>query len=293
MTEATNDLPKVPAKTARGKRFLDSRAPQAIEPVKSAIFCRSTTTSPLLNSLLHDLYSLKKPDGVLYSKRNEGLRPFEDAKTLEFFSQKSDATFAFIASHSKKRPDCLTLVRLFDGRVMDMVELAITGYRSIADSGCSDTAAVGSKPCFAFMGALWEQDADLKRVKEMIIDCFMGEEVKAVDLAGLQTVISVMAASDGTLAWRVYRISRKRDASSKQQQLSLEPMGPDFDARVDRRQWATEQLVKETMRRPKELRPKKIKNIEHDELGDKFGHIHVGKQDLSKLQTRKMKGLKK
>lgn len=293
MTDAINDLPKVQAKTARGKRFLDSRAPQTIESVKSAIFCRSSTTSLLLNNLLHDLYSLKKPNGVLYTKRNEGLRPFEDAKTLEFFGQKSDATFAFIASHSKKRPDCLTFARFFDGRVMDMVELAITNYHSIVDWGCSDTVAVGSKPCFAFMGGLWEQDADLWRLKEMIIDCFRGEEVKAVDLSGLQTVISVMATSDGRIGWRVYRISHERIHDSSEKQLSLEPMGPDFDARMDRRQWATEQLVKETMRRPKELKPKKIKNVEHDELGHKYGHIHVGKQDLSKLQTRKMKGLKK
>lgn len=28
-------------------------------------------------------------------------------------------------------------------------------------------------------------------------------------------------------------------------------------------------------------------------MGDKIGRIHLGKQDLSKLQTRKMKGLKR
>jgi ribosome production factor 2 len=28
-------------------------------------------------------------------------------------------------------------------------------------------------------------------------------------------------------------------------------------------------------------------------MGDKFGRVHVGRQDLTKLQTRKMKGLKR
>ena len=28
-------------------------------------------------------------------------------------------------------------------------------------------------------------------------------------------------------------------------------------------------------------------------MGDKVGRVHVGKQDLSQLQTRKMKGLKR
>jgi len=36
----------------------------------------------------------------------------------------------------------------------------------------------------------------------------------------------------------------------------------------------------------------KRKNKEVDDMGDLRGRIHVGKQDLNKLQTRKMKGLK-
>lgn len=37
---------------------------------------------------------------------------------------------------------------------------------------------------------------------------------------------------------------------------------------------------------------KRKKNLQVDEMGDLRGRIHVTKQDLSKLQTRKMKGLK-
>ena len=35
------------------------------------------------------------------------------------------------------------------------------------------------------------------------------------------------------------------------------------------------------------------KNIETDTMGDKLGRVHLGRQDLSKLQSRKMKGLKR
>lgn len=35
------------------------------------------------------------------------------------------------------------------------------------------------------------------------------------------------------------------------------------------------------------------KNIETDLVGDKVGRVHVGKQDMKELQTRKMKGLKR
>ncbi len=39
--------------------------------------------------------------------------------------------------------------------------------------------------------------------------------------------------------------------------------------------------------------PKKKKNISHDAFGTRLGRLHMQKQDLDKLQTRKMKGLRK
>ena len=62
---------------------------------------------------------------------------------------------------------------------------------------------------------------------------------------------------------------------------------------------ADPELWKQAMKRPKLRKQevekglgKKRKNMEVDEMGDLRGRIHVGRQDLGKLQTRKMKGLK-
>ena len=38
---------------------------------------------------------------------------------------------------------------------------------------------------------------------------------------------------------------------------------------------------------------KKTKNVSFDQFGSKLGRVHMQRQDLSKLQTRKMKGLKR
>lgn len=35
------------------------------------------------------------------------------------------------------------------------------------------------------------------------------------------------------------------------------------------------------------------KNVETDRVGDQIGRIHLGRQDLGELQSRKMKGLKR
>ena len=39
--------------------------------------------------------------------------------------------------------------------------------------------------------------------------------------------------------------------------------------------------------------PKKIKNISYDTFGTKVGRVHMQRQDFGKLQTRKLKGLKR
>lgn len=51
--------------------------------------------------------------------------------------------------------------------------------------------------------------------------------------------------------------------------------------------------MKQACRKPKELKITKKKNISVDKLGTKQGLIHMGKQEINKIQTRKMKGLKK
>lgn len=51
--------------------------------------------------------------------------------------------------------------------------------------------------------------------------------------------------------------------------------------------------MKLSKRSPKELKVTKKKNISRDGLGTTHGRIHVGKQNINSIQTRKMKGLKK
>lgn len=68
-------------------------------------------------------------------------------------------------------------------------------------------------------------------------------------------------------------------------------MGPNFDFKVRRRQEADPDMLKASLRRPKvEKRDvekglgKKRKNVETDDMGDKVGRIHLGKQEFGKLQ---------
>jgi ribosome production factor 2 len=71
---------------------------------------------------------LKKPDAVHFSKKNE-IHPFDGTSSLEFFSEKQDASLLVVGSHSKKRPNNLTFVRMFEHKVLDMVEVGVSNYR--------------------------------------------------------------------------------------------------------------------------------------------------------------------
>lgn len=74
--------------------------------------------------------ALKRPDAISFSKKNT-VRPFEDASSLEFWASKNDASMFVIGQSSKKRPDNLTFARMFNGKVLDMVEVGVDKFVSM------------------------------------------------------------------------------------------------------------------------------------------------------------------
>jgi len=89
-------------------------------------------------------------------------------------------------------------------------------------------------------------------------------------------------------------------SGQREPRVELLPHGPSFDFRLRRAQAPSEDLLKLALQRHLPKKPtgenKKAqgnKNVDIDEMGDKVGKIHVGQQELGKLQSRKMKGLKK
>ena len=118
-------------KTARAKRALLARAPRQVETLKKALLLHSGKTSGVLKSLLADLSALKADEALKLSRKNAGVRPFEGGgeASLEFLARKADCSLFALASHSKKRPHNLVLGRMFDFRLLDMVEFGVRARR--------------------------------------------------------------------------------------------------------------------------------------------------------------------
>ncbi|EHL02444.1 putative Ribosome production factor 2 like protein [Glarea lozoyensis 74030] len=155
--------------------------------------------------------------------------------------------------------------------------------------------AVGLKPMLLFAGTPFESPVtnEYTLAKSFFTDFFKGEPADKVDVEGLHAREEVDGEeTKPSIHLRVYLIRTKR-SGQKLPRVEVEEMGPRMDFRVGRVKEADESMLKEALRKARTSAERPKKNISTDIVGDKMGRIHLGKQDLKELQTRKMKGLKR
>ena len=237
------------------------------------------------------------------NKKNEHIYPFENVESLEFLALKNDCGLVVFGSSSKKRPNTITVCRMFDSRLLDMLELSLIPAPEEADA-TKLQIGVEMKPMILFAGSMWddasasEQGSMFQTLKGLFLDIFSGEEVKTIDVEGLQYLLLIAsgepdAGQKPVIHLRWYKI-KTRKSGQKLPRVDLDEVGPKLDFRVGRFREAEASVMKEALKRGKTAdQPRTKKNIETDLVGDKMGRVHLGRQDLSQLQTRKMKGLKR
>jgi len=306
-------LREIKPRNARTARIVKAREPQQVESRKRVLLLHGGKCPQPVSSVLKTVHTLTKPDSVLLNKKNNDVHPFEDTSSLEFLAQKNDCGVVVFGAHSKKRPNNIIVLRIFDGKVLDMAELLLVLPPDQPEKEQKLQIGVEMKPLMLFAGSQWddtsssEQAALYGTLKSLMLDLFQGEEVSSIDVAGLQYILMVAAgesssastdlndpANKPVLHLRWYRIRTMRSNNAKIPRVELDPIGPSFDFRVGRYREADHGVMREALkhgRRPNDARTKK--NIVTDLVGDKIGRVHLGKQDLSTLQTRKMKGLKR
>ncbi|KAK0503834.1 Brix domain-containing protein [Armillaria luteobubalina] len=309
-------LRTVKPKNARSKRALDARMPKEVEDIRTAIFVKGTHTGEVLNGVMKDLMALKQPAAISFSKKND-IHPFDSsssstsASSLEFWANKNDASLFLVGQSNKKRPNSLIFVRMYDGRVLDMLEVGVEGFTGIANFK-TPKSTPGHKPLMHFASELFDTHPRFMQLKSMLMSFFNGEEIDEICLPGIEHVISVSLAptppslnttSDiptplPKVHLRTYTV-KLLSSGTRIPRVELIPMGPSLDMVLRRHEAADAEMLKQALKRPKMKKKeveqglgKKRKNLEVDEMGDLRGRVHVGAQDLNKLQTRKMKGLK-
>lgn len=251
-------LREIKPKNARTKRYLENKAPQTVENPRTTLFLRYTTSSEIVNLVLTDLYSLKRPLAIKLHKKNN-IHAFEDPSSFEFLSDKNDASLIVYGSHSKKRPNRLTFVRLFDYKILDMLEMMIDGdsMRTLQQFK-NRKAAVGLKPLLSFSGSAFESPTSnaYTLARSIFTDLFKGPDVQNVDVEGLQYMIhfSVDEEQDEgvkpMIHMRCYLLKTKKSGTNLPK-VEVEEMGPRIDFRVGRVREADSDMWEESLRKPK------------------------------------------
>lgn len=230
------------------------------ENPKTTLFLRGTSCSQVAQWALADLKALKEPFAIKFNKKND-IHPFENADSLEFFSEKNDASLMAFGHHSKKRPNSLTFMRFFQWKVLDMLELSIDPetFRQLSQFK-NKKAAVGLRPMISFSGTPFESPVPnaYTQAKSYFTDFFRGQEAQSVDVEGLQFMINFSAKDEvegqpkPAIHMRVYLIKTKK-SGQKLPRVEVEEMGPRIDFRVGRVKEADESVMKEALKKPKQL----------------------------------------
>lgn len=285
-------------KTPRAKRELEKRAPKLVENGKKTLILQGTKTSNVLNSVLTEIYHLKKGTARRYTKKNDNIRPFESGgeTSLEFFSLKTDCSLFVFGSHSKKRPNNLVLGRTYDHHIYDLVEVGIENFKSMESFSYDKKLGprVGSKPFITFIGDGFENVEELKHLKEVLLDLFREEVVENLNLAGIDRVYVCAAVSPNTVLFTHYALRLKRSGTVVPR-MELVEVGPSMDFVVRRHRLPNDALKKEAMKTAASEQPKKkMKNVGRDAIQGKIGKIYIPDQKVAGMTlSHKVKGLKR
>ena len=291
------------APKARVQRYLKSVDAQLKEGAKSTLLLKGIRCSEAMGKVLKDMRAMQAPNAKLLTKKN-AIVAFETdgQQSLEFLTTKNDCALFALASTNKKRPNNLVLGRTFDHQVLDMVELGVLRYKSIQDYGGSvPKKRVGSKPLMLFAGDLWQQDSNCQKLQNLLVDFYRGDVVDKLVVSGLDHLIMFVASQHPktnqlVVHQHTYFCKLKKDPnnpSSKVPVPYLIPCGPDMTMAIRRTQFASPDLWKLSLKQPKALKKKKVKNHTTNIFGETIGRLHLEKQDVDKMGGRKVKALRR
>ncbi|KAH8583464.1 BRIX domain-containing [Cryptosporidium sp. chipmunk genotype I] len=305
------------------KGVIIKRESQVNEETKRRLIIKGSKCKENIQNLLKDLNKIfpkaytKIVRGI--TKGELITSPWVDPHKMEQLSYKHGSSISIFANSSKKHPFRLIFTRYYDSHILDMYEFNVLNYKGISPN--MELPKYGSKPIVICQGAPFESDDVYKSIREMFFDTFSGPIVRGskLFLKGFDHLILVTAYESDSekstkkstiigsmeskihIDIRSYLIHLNRPSEQVPSELLiksdqslvlsgspraiLSEIGLQIKMELVKHQIPDKSILKSAMIIPREIKPKKVKNITTNVLGESIGRIHVGKQDLSTLNT--------
>lgn len=265
------------AKTHRGRKHLEHYKPQLEEGERRILLTQGSKTSNLSINALGFFSRLLRSRSTKINARYE-TRPFEDDQLLLHLSDKHHCPLFFFASNSKKRPNRLVLGRVFDRKMLELIEFEVKelagGFSAL--NGISSSQRV----TFVAVGDVFENDDRMRRVRNIFHDVF-SSSVSTINLREtMGFVVTMVGIDEKQVCFRLYRAERGH-------LLDLELK---LTLSIERAVLCENDAFEEACKQPK--KKKKVKNLEDNEIGQKLGRVHVRQQDLRTLRLKKIKKMR-
>ena len=280
-------------KSHKAKKIIERKEYILQHDPKHTVFMKGNNCSHLWVNTMKELHKMRDPElsKTLLQKPNNIL-PFEDASYLEKVAYKHDAGFVVWGTHNKKRPNNLIISRLYDMKILDMIEIGIEECKQMQDFEPTEAIEIGQQPILIFQGDAFDLSEKHLKFKNMMIDFFRIKHLENVNILALQRVITFTAiTTDGNIVLQQFETGQINEGLAGQSQIETKEVGPKIVMSLrrlkdaDRDTWkASTKVIKSKAK----IQDKKH-NITYNELGQKIGKAYIQQQDLDTLGLRKLK----
>jgi ribosome production factor 2 len=270
--------------THKGRLHYEESMPKITEDPKRTVFINTENSSEIMRYVLSEFYTTRKTFSIRLNKKNKVECAFEDTKSVEYFSKKTDASFFLYTTDSKKRPMNLVAGVLFDNKPLDIFEFEVKNFIPKEYMKANLEFEFNSQPIIIFQGELFETDKELERTKKFFLDFYTQDLIEEVNITDLRRVIVFAVDSDKTIKIRNYQTNPLSEYSLKN--INLEETGPSFDLVPRRVKLCDDDEYKSACKQPKLISKEKFKNKVNSMLDIK-GKLYTNKQNLQAASLKR------
>ncbi len=147
--------------------------------------------------------------------KKHNMKPFEDPESLQKLCAQNDASLFMLGNHSKKRPQNLIIGRLYDSKILDMVELGVDQFNKMAKFPTGSTFDPSTKPLIIFQGERFEYSDQFIKIRSLFsgtasvvanvpLDVFRVADIATFDVAQAKKIMVFTATGEKTIRLRCF-----------------------------------------------------------------------------------------